>query len=98
MQASRLLLSLSRYESFGLSLAEGLCCGCLPVGPPSLGPLDYFQSFFGGSVSLADLLNPNDNHLLFPDGALVSKATERACRLFSPREVAGQLVAISESL
>lgn len=46
MQSSKLFLSSSRFESFGLAAAEAACCGCLPVGAAENTPLAFFQSFF----------------------------------------------------
>jgi len=51
MQESKIFLSSSRYESFGLASAEASACGCVVVGPseiPALGndplpPKDYFS-------------------------------------------------------
>ena len=44
MQSSKVFLSSSRYESFGLAAAEAMACGCLSLGPPGLVSSDYFRS------------------------------------------------------
>jgi len=50
MQESRIFLSSSRYESFGLASAEALACGCAVVGIPM---------FFGQSNNLSSLESPS---------------------------------------
>jgi hypothetical protein len=57
MQGSKIFLSSSRYESFGLALVEAASCGCLVVGPsevPLLGndPLTPKDSFWGSTYTL----------------------------------------------
>jgi hypothetical protein len=44
MQDSKIFLSSSRYESFGLAAAEALCCGCRPAGKDNL---PSFANFYG---------------------------------------------------
>jgi hypothetical protein len=50
MQDSKIFLSSSRYESFGLASAEALACGCTVVGAPM---------FFGHSNNLSSLESPS---------------------------------------
>jgi len=57
MQESKIFLSSSRYESFGLASAEAEACGCLIVGPseiPALGnnPVTPKDSFWGSTSTL----------------------------------------------
>jgi len=57
MQDSKIFLSSSRYESFGLAAAEAYACGCTLVGPsevPATGtdPLPPRDSFFGSTLNL----------------------------------------------
>lgn len=44
MQSSKIFISSSRYESFGLAAAEAMACGCLSLGPAGLVSSDYFRS------------------------------------------------------
>ena len=55
MQESKIFLSSSRYESFGLAAAEAMCCGCRPAGQ------DYLPSFanFCGLAGLGLANNPD---------------------------------------
>ena len=47
MRSSKIFLSSSHYESFGLAAAEALACGCLSVGPKGLSSTEYFRSLTG---------------------------------------------------
>jgi glycosyltransferase involved in cell wall biosynthesis len=47
MRSSKIFLSSSRYESFGLAAAEALACGCLSVGPKGLSSTEYFRFLTG---------------------------------------------------
>jgi len=57
MQESKIFLSSSRYESFGLASAEAEACGCLVVGPFEIPMLNHDSvsknnSFLGSTFSL----------------------------------------------
>jgi glycosyltransferase involved in cell wall biosynthesis len=50
-RAARISLNTSLYESFGIALAEALCCGCSVVGSAQIGSLHYFTSQRSGSLA-----------------------------------------------
>ena len=85
MQASRIFLSSSRYESFGLAAAEAACCGCLVVGPTGL-------SLPGmGNSSCTNLLARLQAHVHPSAGASVVVAGYRCS---DPQQVAGKFLGI----
>ena len=98
MQASRIFLSSSRYESFGLAIAEALCCGCTPCGPYEVNSLVYFDSVFmnrslpARRASLCERLSIISS-LESPQGAV-----EKAGAIFSPHKIAGEILNISKNL
>ncbi len=53
MRKSRVVLCTSRYESFHMVSAEGLCCGCSVVGPRRTGTpaFEYFVSHNSGTLA-----------------------------------------------
>jgi hypothetical protein len=61
MQESKIFLSSSRYESFGLAAAEALCCGCRPAGKDNL---PSFANFYG-LTGLGTLKNQHLQNELF---------------------------------
>lgn len=95
MQESKVVVSTSRYESFGLAIAEALCCGCTPCGPDELDSLVYFDSIFMNRslpacrASLCERLSII-SRLESPQGA-----AERATAIFSPKKIAGEILKIS---
>jgi hypothetical protein len=56
MQKSKIFLSSSRYESFGLAAAEALCCGCRLAEQDNPFPITSFDGLTG--------LGPSKNHHL----------------------------------
>lgn len=89
MQASRIFLSSSRYESFGLAAAEAACCGCLVVGPTGL--------------SLPGMVHSSCTNLLVRLQALVhpfagASVAATGYRCSDPQQVAGKFLGISDSL
>ena len=88
MQESKIFLSSSRYESFGLASAEAASCGCLVVGPsevPLLGndPLPPTDSFSGSVLNLITQKLQIASTSEPPTASLVENA-----RLFSPTTIA----------
>jgi len=51
---SRILLALSRYESFHLGAAEALCCGCSVVMAPGIPTAGWFTGPASGTVATTD--------------------------------------------
>jgi len=98
MQESKVVLSTSRYESFGLAIAEALCCGCTPCGPDEVESLVYFDSVFMNrslpacGASLCERLSTISS-LESPQGA-----AEKAGAIFSPHKIAGEILNISKNL
>jgi glycosyltransferase involved in cell wall biosynthesis len=96
MQESKIFLSSSRYESFGLASAEAEACRCLVVGPFEIPALANFP--------------PSENNFLFssPSNRLLAKlcrASSLPClpppiRLSSrtPSEIAQQIIRLSQSI
>lgn len=96
MQDSKIFLSSSRYESFGLASAEAASCGCLIVGPSEIPALANFPS--------------SENNFLFsslsnPLLAKLCRASSLPClpppiRLSSctPPEIAQQIIRLSQSI
>jgi len=97
MQKSKVFFSSSRYESFGLSMAEALCCGCIPQGPHGLESLHYFRSLIG---------NPqlNEGEFVFSGrltkemGPLGRDAVIRISEFFAPARIAQQVCLLTQSL
>ena len=89
MQESKIFLSASRYESFGLAAAEAASCGCLVAGPPGLSLPGEENSF---STSLLGRLDA------------LAKASARASVVapvrhsVEPQQVASKFLGILESL
>jgi len=95
MQKSRIFLISSRYESFGLAAAEALCCGCVPVGPPGLVALEYFQSFLPEGRKKWCLTKVSSWIGQLPDPSQVSHMATRANQAFDPRQVAQSLLKLT---
>ena len=97
MQESKIFLSSSRYESFGLAAAEALCCGCVTQGPHGLESPHYFRSL---------IVNPHAEQGLFlfsgrPTKApvpLASDTIRRVSELLTPAKIAQQICEITQSL
>lgn len=51
---SHVVLSTSRYESFGYTLLEGMACGCVPVTTGSGGQVDIVKHLTNGYVAMQD--------------------------------------------
>jgi glycosyltransferase involved in cell wall biosynthesis len=96
MQESKIFLSSSHYESFGLATAEAEACGCLVVGPSEIPGLANFPS--------------SENNLLF--SSLSNPLLAKLCRASSlpclpppirpsfctPPEIAQQIIWLSQSI
>jgi glycosyltransferase involved in cell wall biosynthesis len=54
MQESKIFLSSSRYESFGLAAAEAYACGCATHNPKSLRQLTSVTKYSSDSLSIID--------------------------------------------
>jgi glycosyltransferase involved in cell wall biosynthesis len=85
MQASRIFLSSSRYESFGLAAAEAACCGCLVVGPTGL-------SLPGMGHSSCTNLLARLQALVHPSAGASVVAAGYRCS--DPQQVAGKFLGI----
>ncbi len=51
---AHIVLSTSRYESFGYTLLEGMACGCVPVTTGSGGQVDIVKHLVNGYVATQD--------------------------------------------
>jgi glycosyltransferase involved in cell wall biosynthesis len=96
MQDSKILFSSSRYESFGLAMAEGYACGCAVVGPseiPALAnSLSSENNFLFSSPShrlMAKLCRASSLHRI-PQSYIPSSCT--------PSEIAQQIIRLSQSI
>lgn len=98
MQSSKIFLSTSHYESFGLAAAEAISCGCLYVGPPGLVSTAYFRS-------LAKIPAPPEDNLmkeleataalLEKDHLVGAEAAHRIRTALAPEKIAGDLLALA---
>jgi glycosyltransferase involved in cell wall biosynthesis len=97
MQDSKIFVSSSRYESFGLSMAEALCCGCIPQGPHDLESLRYFRS-------LMDNPQTDMEFFLFSGRAMPDLSTlgwdqvSQVSGLFNPAGIARQIYLLAQAL
>jgi glycosyltransferase involved in cell wall biosynthesis len=96
MQESKIFLSSSRYESFGLATAEAEACGCLVVDPSEIPDLANLPS--------------SENNFLF--SSLSNSLLAKLCRASSlpclsppirpssctPPEIAQQIIRLSQSI
>ncbi|HHG85889.1 MAG TPA: glycosyltransferase [Bacteroidetes bacterium] len=55
LQSSKIICQLSRSESFGLALAEGMLCGCIPLTIANLGAAEVVNPEFGYILPQWDL-------------------------------------------
>ncbi len=97
MQESKILLSSSRYESFGLSMAEALCCGCIIQGPHDLESFRYFRSLMGNRQADVEFF-------LFSGRAMPDLSTlgwepwTQVSGLFNPAGIARQICLLAQDL
>ena len=98
MQESKVVLSTSRYESFGLAIAEALCCGCTPCGPDELDSLVYFDSIFMNRNLPACRASLCERLSIISRQESPQGAAEKAGAIFSPHKIAGEILNISKNL
>ena len=81
-QSAKVYVQLSKHESFGVSLAEAMCCGCIPITtnhgalPEVAGDTGYYVDYgndYATSNTILDALKITD----------FSKPTKRISELFS---------------
>jgi len=89
MQESKIFLSTSRYESFGLAAAEAASCGCLVAGPPGLSLPGVENSFSTSLLGRLDVLAKASA------GASVVASVRHSVE---PQQVATKFLGILESL
>jgi len=84
-QKAKVYCQLSRYESFGVSLAEAMSCECIPVvtDRAALPEVAGDYSFVSLQGCLQDVCIKIENALEAP-GEIGTKARERVVELFSP--------------
>ncbi len=98
MQESKVFLSSSRYESFGLAAAEALCCGCAPFGPAGIESFYFFRSFLSKpfqELSFENLYSKDVSYVSLAPGNLPSPPAEV---FFSPSSVASEFLRNANSL
>ena len=98
IRQSKIFLSSSRYESFGLASAEASACGCVVVGPseiPALGndPLPPKDSFSGSTFTLLLGKLQDASKLEHPDSGQMT-----AAHLPASQTIARLLLKLSVSL
>jgi glycosyltransferase involved in cell wall biosynthesis len=98
IRQSKIFLSSSRYESFGLASAEASACGCAVVGPseiPGLGndPLPPKDSFSGSTFTLLVGKLQDASKLEHPDSGQMT-----AAHLPASQTIARLLLKLSVSL
>ncbi len=100
MMHGDILLSSSRYESFGGTLVEGMASGCIPVAFGGDGRVDIIQHLESGylaqPMSFQDLANGIEWAVNV--GANREKLHDVALRCFSPQVVAGRYIELIKAL
>jgi hypothetical protein len=91
MQESKVFLSSSRYESFGLAAAEAATCACAIVGPSEILSHCNEPTFFNSPsyLLLAKLSDASFLHSNHPARPLSS---------VTPSEIAQQIIRLSQSI
>jgi len=91
MQESKIFLSTSRYESFGLAAAEAATCACTIVGPSEICSQRNEPTLFNSPSNrlLAKLADAFFLHCNHPTRSLSS---------FTPSEIAQQVIRLSQSI
>jgi len=98
MQESKIFLSASRYESFGLAAAEALCCGCPPFGPAGIESFYFFRSFLPKPFQELSLENLFGGDISYPGLAPSNPQTTSAEVFFSPCSIASDFLRIAKFL
>ena len=96
-RSSRVYLQPSRYESFGMSLAEAMACGCYPVATEVGGPTEVVGQT-GSLVPYGDVDAAANAILAGLERATCSEASERIAEQFSLEERRKRLSAEVEHL
>jgi len=55
LNQAEIICQFSRYESFGLALAEGMLCGCIPITVRNIGPEEIVANDVGIVIEKLDL-------------------------------------------
>ena len=97
MQESKIFLSASSYESFGLAAAEALCCGCPPLGPAGIESFYFFRSFLPKSFQALSFENLCSGDISDPGLALGNLPTTSAEVFFSPCSIASDFLRVAKS-
>lgn len=98
MQESRVFLSSSRYESFGLAAAEALCCGCPPCGPAGIESFYFFRSFLPKPFQELSLENLCSGDISYTGLAPENLPTTSAEVFFSPCSIASAFLRVAKFL
>jgi glycosyltransferase involved in cell wall biosynthesis len=98
MQESKIFLSSSRYESFGLAASEAVSCGCTSYGPPSLKFLEDFHPLRELSKTTARGTAPDKALRSNQNISISGKTTGKTPTVFSPCSTAQQFFAVLKTL
>jgi len=85
---SKVICQFSRYESFGLALAEGMLCGCIPVTVKNTGPEEIISEEVGIAIPALDVERAKDaiSRALSFSRDVENKARLRVMSYFSLRK------------
>ena len=98
MQESKIFLSSSRYESFGLAASEAVSCGCTSYGPPSLKFLEYFHPLRELSKTTSRGIAPDKALRSNQNISISGKTTGKTPTVFSPCSTAQQFLTVFKTL
>ncbi len=93
---SKIVCQFSRYESFGMALAEGMLCGCIAVTVSGIGAVEIVDEFSGvvaDSFNIDCLTKAVEKGLQFPEEARI-QAVHRIENFFSLQRRSQLLLAI----
>ena len=98
MQESKIFLSSSRYESFGLAASEAVSCGCTSYGPQSLKFLEYFQPLRELSKTTSRGTAPDKALRSNQNISISGKTTGKTPTVFCPCSTAQQFFTVFKTL
>jgi glycosyltransferase involved in cell wall biosynthesis len=99
-RSAKVVCQFSRFESFGMALAEGMLCGCIPVTLPGIGTGEILSAESGivaDSTALADLVIATRNGLAQGD-AMAEAAGRRIRAEFSLDRRGERVLAVLDGL
>lgn len=98
MQGSKIFLSSSRYESFGIAAAEALCCGCVPVSLTGTESFFFFRSFLPETLQEISFCPNRGGSATLANICWSSLTNTHAEAFFCPKSVASAFLKISHNL